>query len=213
MPVHRHLRRRAGQRDRQGPEPAVGLVGALLLVLLAPVLVLKLFGDEFEGSIVDLRILALGAFGIVALKQIGNALTARRLPTRASFGIGFAFVATIVLDQSAGGRPAMRPKNVRYSWTVISSYGKGMSMRIPSLRRTSVGLRRTSTPHTRASPASGRVSPERTRRQVVLPAPLGPKSPKTSPSRMSRETPSRARTRGYCFTRPFASTSILAGAQ
>ena len=76
----------------------ITLAGALLLVLLAPVLVLKLFGDEFEGSIVDLRILALGAFGIVALKQIGNALTARQLPTRASFGIGFAFVATIVLD-------------------------------------------------------------------------------------------------------------------
>jgi O-antigen/teichoic acid export membrane protein len=76
----------------------VTLAGAVLLILLAPLLVLKLFGDEFRGSIVDLRILALGAFGIVAMKQVGNSLTARQLPTRASFGIGFAFVATIVLD-------------------------------------------------------------------------------------------------------------------
>ena len=76
----------------------VTLAGAVLLILLAPLLVLKLFGEEFRGSIIDLRILAFGAFGIVALKQVGNALTARQLPTRASFGIGFAFVATIVLD-------------------------------------------------------------------------------------------------------------------
>jgi len=76
----------------------VTLVGAVMFILLAPVLVLKLFGDDFHGSIIDLRILSLGAFGIVALKQVGNSLTARRLPTRASFGIGFAFVSTIVLD-------------------------------------------------------------------------------------------------------------------
>jgi O-antigen/teichoic acid export membrane protein len=76
----------------------VTLAGALLLVVLAPLFVLTLFGEEFEGSIFQLRILALGAFGIVALKQVGNALTARQLPTRASFGIGFAFVSTIVLD-------------------------------------------------------------------------------------------------------------------
>jgi hypothetical protein len=52
----------------------------------APILVLTLFGDDFRGSIVELRILALGAFGIVAMKQVGNALTARQLPTRASVG-------------------------------------------------------------------------------------------------------------------------------
>jgi O-antigen/teichoic acid export membrane protein len=76
----------------------VTLAGAVLLILLAPILVLTLFGDDFRGSIVELRILALGAFGIVAMKQVGNALTARQLPTRASVGLGFAFVATIVLD-------------------------------------------------------------------------------------------------------------------
>lgn len=76
----------------------VTLAGALLLVVLAPLFVLTLFGEEFEDSIFQLRILALGAFGIVALKQVGNALTARQLPTRASFGIGFAFVSTMVLD-------------------------------------------------------------------------------------------------------------------
>ena len=89
---------------------------------------------------------------------------------------------------SGRGTLAISAKNERYRRTVTSSYGKGMSIRIPSSRRTSFGAVRTSTPHTVADPWSGCVSPDRTRRQVVLPAPFGPNKPNTSPSLISRET-------------------------
>jgi O-antigen/teichoic acid export membrane protein len=68
------------------------------LVVMAPFLCVVVFGEDFRGSIDDLRILALGAFGMVALKQLGNALTARSHPTLQSAAIAVAFVSTIVLD-------------------------------------------------------------------------------------------------------------------
>jgi O-antigen/teichoic acid export membrane protein len=68
------------------------------LIVAAPILCVTVFGSEFRGSIEDLRVLALGAFGIVALKQLGNALTAQRHPTLASIAIGVGFVSTVILD-------------------------------------------------------------------------------------------------------------------
>ena len=46
----------------------------------------------------QLRVLALGAFGVVALKQLGSSLTGRQHPTAASAAIGSAFACTVVLD-------------------------------------------------------------------------------------------------------------------
>jgi O-antigen/teichoic acid export membrane protein len=57
-----------------------------------------IFGDEFRGSIDDLRVLVPGALGIVAIKLMSNALTARDRPALASVAIGVAFAATVVLD-------------------------------------------------------------------------------------------------------------------
>ena len=74
------------------------LVTGAVLVLAAPLIIVGLFGEDFRGAVNELRILACGAFGIVALKQLGNALTARQMPTQASLAIGFAFVSTVVLD-------------------------------------------------------------------------------------------------------------------
>jgi O-antigen/teichoic acid export membrane protein len=73
-------------------------VMAGVLVALAPLLCAGVFGEEFRGSTDQLRILAAGAFGVVALKQIGSALTGRQRPTAASLSIGAAFACTIVLD-------------------------------------------------------------------------------------------------------------------
>jgi len=73
-------------------------VTGVVLVLVAPLIIVVLFGEDFRGAINELRILACGAFGIVALKQLGNALTARQMPTRASLAIASAFVSTVVLD-------------------------------------------------------------------------------------------------------------------
>jgi O-antigen/teichoic acid export membrane protein len=71
---------------------------AVGLIVAAPFLCVGIFGEEFRGSIAQLRVLALGGFGIVALKQLSSALTAQRLPVRASIGIGVGFIATVALD-------------------------------------------------------------------------------------------------------------------
>src|SRR4029450_4790608 len=65
-----------------------------------------------------------------------------------------------------------------------------------------VASRQGSPPSSRAVPASARSSPSRTRRVVVLPAPLGPRKPCTSPVRTSRSRPSRARVGPKVFTSP-----------
>lgn len=76
----------------------VTLVGAALVVLLAPVLVLVAFGDEFRPAVDDLRVLAPGALGIVLLKLLGNALTAQGRPLVAAGSVAVAFAVTLALD-------------------------------------------------------------------------------------------------------------------
>lgn len=92
---------------------------ALGLVLAAPVLCVTVFGDEFRGSIDDLRMLAPGAFGIIALKLFGNALTAQRRPLLANAAIAVAFAATVVLDlvliPSHGGFGAALASTLAYT--------------------------------------------------------------------------------------------------
>jgi O-antigen/teichoic acid export membrane protein len=73
-------------------------VAALAMVAAAPVLCVVLFGQEFRGSVDDLRVLVAGAFGVVAVKLFGGALVAKGRPVLQSVGIGAGFVCTIVLD-------------------------------------------------------------------------------------------------------------------
>jgi len=72
--------------------------GALVMVAAAPVLCATVFGAEFRGSVDDLRVLAAGAVGVVALKLFGGALVARGRPGLQSLGLGLGFVCTVVLD-------------------------------------------------------------------------------------------------------------------
>src|SRR4051795_13384801 len=65
----------------------------------------------------------------------------------------------------------------------------------------------TSMPRTIAWPPSGGRSPSRISTVVVLPAPLGPSRPKTSPGITSKSMPSTARTSPYCLTRPRTRTT------
>jgi O-antigen/teichoic acid export membrane protein len=71
---------------------------ALAIVAAAPFLCVTIFGDDFRGSVNDLRVLAAGAFGILALKLLGNALTAQGKPMLETAAIASAFTATIILD-------------------------------------------------------------------------------------------------------------------
>jgi O-antigen/teichoic acid export membrane protein len=83
------------------------------------VLILTLFGSEFRGAIDDLRILVPGAFGIIALKVLGNALTAQGRPGLETAAAGAAFVATLALDilliPSLGGNGAAIASTLAYT--------------------------------------------------------------------------------------------------
>lgn len=74
------------------------VLSAVIMIIAAPVLCTTVFGEEFHGSIDDLRVLALGAFGIVSLKLLGNALTAQSKPLLETAAVGVAFVVTVALD-------------------------------------------------------------------------------------------------------------------
>lgn len=71
---------------------------AVVLIVAAPFLCVTLFGHEFRGSVDQLRILAAGGVGIVALKLFGNALTAQGKPLLETAAVAVAFVATVALD-------------------------------------------------------------------------------------------------------------------
>jgi O-antigen/teichoic acid export membrane protein len=89
------------------------------LILAAPILCVTVFGDRFRGSIGDLRLLAPGAFGIIALKLLANSLTAQRKPMLGNVAVAVAFAATIALDllliPRYGGAGAAAASTVAYS--------------------------------------------------------------------------------------------------
>ena len=88
--------RRAAQIFRAGL--VVTGVAVVAVVALAPVLCAVVFGAAFAGSVDDLRVLAAGAVGILALKLLGNAVTAQGRPGLATAGATAAFAVTLSLD-------------------------------------------------------------------------------------------------------------------
>ena len=74
------------------------LPAAVAIAILAPPLCTLVFGEDFRGSVDDLRVLVIGALGVVALQQLGNALTAQRRPTLATVAATVGFAVTIALD-------------------------------------------------------------------------------------------------------------------
>jgi O-antigen/teichoic acid export membrane protein len=97
----------------------ITLGAAIAMVVLAPVLCVTMFGEPFRGSIDMLRVLTAGAFGIVALKLLGNALTAQRMPMLETASIAVAFVAIVALDliliPAHGGLGAAVASTIAYS--------------------------------------------------------------------------------------------------
>ncbi len=115
------------------------------MVAAAPILCVTVFGSDFRGSIGELRVLAAGAVGILALKLFGNALTAQRKPLLETAGIGAAFIATVVLDilliPRSGGFGAAVASSLAYSTggifiALISTRALGgrLSNLVPRLR-------------------------------------------------------------------------------
>jgi O-antigen/teichoic acid export membrane protein len=76
----------------------VTTVSVLVMVAAAPLLCVGVFGSDFRGSVDDLRVFVWGAFGVVTVKLLGNALVARGRPVLQSVGIAIGFACTIALD-------------------------------------------------------------------------------------------------------------------
>ena len=117
------------------------LVGALLV--LAPVLCTTVFGSGFRGSIDDLRVLAVGAFGVVAIKVFGNALIAQGKPLLEAIAAAAAFCVTLIFDlvliPSHGGLGAAIASTAAYSagglvvaWIASRTLGFGALTIAPS---------------------------------------------------------------------------------
>ncbi|MBL7262306.1 oligosaccharide flippase family protein [Paractinoplanes lichenicola] len=66
-------------------------------VLIAPFLCVIVFGPEFSDSVLDLRILAFGAFGMMALNIFGTALVAQQRPMLESMANAAGFAVALVL--------------------------------------------------------------------------------------------------------------------
>ena len=92
----------------------------------------------------------------------------------------------------------------RYSSTLISRYSGARCGKYPRLSRTARVLSKTSNPLMRAVPADGAMKHVRMRIVVLLPAPLGPRKPTTSPRRTSKFTLSIARNSPKLLLRSFA---------
>jgi O-antigen/teichoic acid export membrane protein len=97
----------------------VTLVLVVALIALAHPLCVGVFGKDFAESTDQLRVLACGAFGVVALKQLGDALIAQRHPLLESAVVAVAFVCTMTLDvlliPSHGGLGASIASTVAYT--------------------------------------------------------------------------------------------------
>ena len=74
----------------------LGLAAAM--VALAPFLCVTVFGEEFRDSVEMMRVLTIGVFGIIALKLLGNALTAQRKPMLETAAAAAAFAVILTLD-------------------------------------------------------------------------------------------------------------------
>jgi O-antigen/teichoic acid export membrane protein len=110
------------------------------LIVAAPFLCVEIVGKQFQGSVEQLRILAPGAFGIIALKLLGNALTAQGKPMLESAAIGLAFALTLVLDilliPSHGGLGASIASTAAYTLggvAVALTFSRGLGLPLREL--------------------------------------------------------------------------------
>jgi len=74
------------------------VVLAIGMIALAPFLAGTVFGEDFAAATGQIRVLAFGAFGIVALKLLGTTLTAQRRPMLETAATAVTFVVVVGLD-------------------------------------------------------------------------------------------------------------------
>jgi O-antigen/teichoic acid export membrane protein len=140
--VVRAAPREAGRQAAAVFRTAVLLTVPLVLALIvaAPFLCITLMGDEFGGSVSELRVLAPGAFGMVAMKLLANTLTAQRKPMLANAAIGVAFIGTIAFDllliPNYGGQGAAIASTISYTaggLAVAAIFARSLHLRVAQL--------------------------------------------------------------------------------
>jgi O-antigen/teichoic acid export membrane protein len=96
----RSAKKRAVQKTAAGFRAAllVTVVLGLGMAIAAPILCVTVFGKQFHGSIIELRVLIIGAVGVLALTVFGNALVAQRRPVLSSLALSAGFLCTLILD-------------------------------------------------------------------------------------------------------------------
>ena len=105
--------------------------------------------------------------------------------------------------------PLARLPTCTFCATVSRMNGRGtwLARATPARAMRWVGQALTETPSSSTSPESGRISPSSVLSRVLLPAPLGPMTPTTSPASIWRSRLSRAVTPPNLFVSPRASIS------
>ena len=107
--------------------------------------------------------------------------------------------------------PYIRPQKTRFSRALMSGYRAMSCGTTPMVSLTAWGSLTMEWPATAASPPLGRSRQLSMEMVVLLPAPLGPRRLKISPSAMSKLTPSTASTPlggSYCLRRSLTSTML-----
>ena len=93
-------------------------MAGIVMFIGAPILVVTVFGDQFSGAVLQLRILVPGAVGIALVKILGNALTARGRPALETAAVATGFVAGallyLVLVPPFGGNGAAVASTLAY---------------------------------------------------------------------------------------------------
>jgi O-antigen/teichoic acid export membrane protein len=131
-------------------------------VIAAPVLCVTVFGHAFSGSIDQLRKLAPGVFGMLAMKVMANALIAQGRPLLSNIAIACAFALTLGLDilliPSHGGIGAAAASTTAYiggGIAMAAVFKRTLGVRVADLvprradlarLRSSVTLRRSAAP-------------------------------------------------------------------
>src|SRR4029077_8754705 len=125
------------------------------------------------------------------------------MPNRSSIAVALVPASVLFI-------PRIRPVTTRFSHAVSRSSRPAFSVRTPVRRRTSLPSRAGSMPSTRLDPRSGARTPFNSRTVVVLPAPFGPSTARTSPGEASSVRSTRASWPLNDRVRPSATIALAA---
>ena len=101
----------------------IGLLGCLLIIVLAPPLLPLIFGEEFKGSILMVQALLPGMFFLIAFRILNSRLSGMGKPQIAIYTFIPALIINIILNllwiPAFGGMGAVWATNISYTFGAI----------------------------------------------------------------------------------------------